>query len=130
MENVDEDDEDVAEAIAVEIATILDMRLTGSATPIEQLLNHLQHKQMLLVLDNFEHLLDGVPLVLDIVQRCGKVQLIVTSREALRLRAEWAIALTGLEYPTSGGDEVRFDAVELFVARQAQQRRGELAGKS
>ncbi|MEZ4589874.1 MAG: tetratricopeptide repeat protein [Chloroflexota bacterium] len=127
LENIDEEDEDVAEAIAVEIATILDMRLTGSATPLEQLLDHLRHKQMLLVLDNFEHLLDGVPLVLDIVQHCDKVQLIVTSREALRLRAEWAIALTGLGYPSSGSDEMQSDAVALFVARQAQQRRGQLA---
>ena len=127
LENIDEDDAHVAEAIAVEIATILDMRLTGSATPIEQLLNHLQHKQMLLVLDNFEHLLDGVQLVLDIVQRCDKVQLIVTSREALRLRAEWAIALTGLGYPSNGNDAMQSDAVALFVARQAQQRWGELA---
>ena len=127
LENIDEDDEDIAEAIAVEIAIVLDMRLTGSAPPVEQLLTHLQHKQMLLLLDNFEHLLEGVQLVLDIVQRCEQVQLIVTSREALRIRAEWAIALTGLGYPGSSSDGVQSEAVELFVARQAQQRRGELA---
>ncbi|GJM41587.1 MAG: transcriptional activator [Ardenticatenaceae bacterium] len=126
LENIDEDDEDLAEAIAVEIATILDMRLSGSVKPVDQLLDHLQHKQMMLVLDNFEHLLEGVALVMDIVQRCDKVQLLITSREALRIRAEWAIALTGLGYPSSYEDAVQSEAVELFVARQAQQRRGEL----
>ncbi len=118
---LDADDEDLAEAIAVEIAIILDLRLTGSATPVEQLLNHLQHKEMMLVLDNFEHLLNGTQMVLDMVQRCENLQLIVTSREALRLRAEWTIALTGLSYPTSDTDEMPSEAVELFATRRAQQ---------
>jgi predicted ATPase/DNA-binding SARP family transcriptional activator/predicted negative regulator of RcsB-dependent stress response len=121
LENIDPNDEDLAEAIAVEIATILDLRLTGSAAPAEQLLNHLQHKQMMLVLDNFEHLLAGRQIVLDIVQRCEQVQLIITSREVLRIKAEWTIALTGLSYPTSDMDEMPSDAVELFAARRAQQ---------
>lgn len=124
LADVDPNDEDLAEAIAVEIATALDLRLTGSATPIEQLLNHLQHKQMMLVLDNFEHLLAGIPIVLDLIERCEQVQLIVTSREALRLRAEWSVPLTGLGYPTSSTDELTSDAVELFAARRAQHQRG------
>ena len=127
LENIDPDDDDLAEAIAVEIATILDLRLTGSAKPAEQLLNHLQHQKMMLLLDNFEHLLDGIQFVLDMVQRCENVQLLITSREALRLRAEWTIALTGLNYPTSDSDETHSDAVELFAARRAQQRRGAIS---
>ena len=124
LADIDPNDDDLAEAIAVEIATILDLRLTGSATPVEQLLNHLQHKKMLLVLDNFEHLLAGVSFVFDIIQRCEDVQLLVTSREALRLKAEWVVALTGLSYPTNDADEMHSDAVELFAARRAQQQRG------
>lgn len=127
LANLDADDEDLAEAIAVEIATVLDLRLTGSATPVAQLLDHLQHKQMMLVLDNFEHLLTGLQIILDIMERCEQVQLIVTSREALRLRAEWALSLAGLSYPTSDSDEIASDAVELFVARRAQQQRGAVA---
>lgn len=121
------DDDDVAEAIAVEIATALDLRLSGPATPVEQLLSHLQHKEMLLVLDNFEHLLEGIELVLDIVRRCEHVKLLVTSREALNLRAEWTIALTGLTYPTGDADEMPSDAVDLFLARQAQQQPGAIS---
>lgn len=127
LENIDPNDEDLAEAIAVEIATILDLRLTGSAAPTEQLLNHLQHKQMMLVLDNFEHLVTGRQIILDIVQRCEQVQLIVTSRESLRLRAEWTIALAGLSYPASDTDKMPSDAVELFAARRAQHQRGEIS---
>ncbi len=122
---IDTDDADVAEAIAVEIATVLDLRLSGSKKPIEQLLTHLQHKQMLIILDNAEHLLEAtVQLVQDIFRHSETVQLLVTSREALRLQAEWVISLTGLEYPTDETNETSFDAVDLFAARQAQQRRG------
>lgn len=120
---IDRDDADLAEAIAVEIATTLDLRLSGSATPVEQLLSHLQHKALLLVLDNFEHLLEGgVQLVIELLQRCDKVQLLVTSREALRIRAEWTVVLTGLGYPTTDTDATPTDAVDLFVARRAQGR--------
>ena len=124
LADIDPDDDDLAEAIAVEIATTLDLRLSGSATPEEQLRGHLQHKQMLLVLDNFEHILKGVQLVLDIVHQCENVQLIITSREALKLQAEWTVALKGLSFPNSKSDEMHSDAVDLFIARQAQQHHG------
>ncbi len=122
--DVDPDDEDLTEAIAVEIASVLHLRLNGSATPIEQLLDHLHHKQMLLVLDNFEHLLGGIQVIPDILQRCEMIQMLVTSREALRIRAEWSIDLVGLPYPADATDETPSDAVNLFVARRAQYRRG------
>lgn len=127
LAEVDRDDGDLAEALAVEIATALDLRLSGATKPVEQVLNHLQHKEMLLVLDNFEHLLDGgVQIVLDILQRCEKVQILVTSREALNVRAEWTIALSGLAFPANDLDETPVDAMELFVARCAQWRQDEL----
>lgn len=121
LADIDPEDDNIAEAIAVEIAIVLDMRLSGSEKPAQQLLNHLKHKQMMLVLDNFEPLLAGVQMVLDIVQQCDNVQLLITSREALRLRAEWTVILTGLNYPHSEADEMPSEAVELFAARYAQQ---------
>lgn len=124
LDDVAADDDDPAEAIAVEIATALDLRLSGPTTPVEQLLSYLQHKEMLLVLDNFEHLLAGVPIVLDIVRRCEQVKLLVTSREALNVRAEWLVALSGLDFPTDEADGRPSEAVELFLARQAQQQAG------
>ncbi|MEM7033059.1 MAG: tetratricopeptide repeat protein [Chloroflexota bacterium] len=125
LADIDPDDDDLAEAIVVEIATALDLRLSGSEKPIEQLYTYLQHKTMLLVLDNFEHLLEGgVSFVLDVLQRSEKVQFIVTSREALRIRAEWIIALTGLRYPTDDADDTPSDALDLFAARRIQQRQG------
>lgn len=121
LADLDPDDDDLVETIAVEMAIALDLRLTGKATPVEQLLTHLKHKQLFLVLDNFEHVLAGLPLVLEVVQKCEQVQLLITSREALRVRAEWTVALVGLSYPAGDTDTTPSDAVELFTARRAQQ---------
>ena len=82
---------------------------------------------MLLVLDNFDHLQSGVQIVLDIVEQCGNVQLIVTSRESLRVRAEWTLALSPLSYPTSDMDVTPSDAVNLFLARRAQHQRRDIS---
>lgn len=123
LAEIDPTDPDLPEAIAIEIATSLELRLSGTATPIDQLLDFLQHKQMLLVLDNFEHLLNGTPIVLDILKRCERVQMLVTSRELLGLRAEWVVDLAGLSHSDNVTDSQPSDAVALFVARQAQQQR-------
>lgn len=96
LADIDPKDECLSEAIAVEIATALGMRLSGAEKPLEQLLAFLQHKSMLMMLDNFEHLLAN-RASLDIVHlllgRCEGVQLVITSREPLRIRDEWAIEL-------------------------------------
>lgn len=130
LADIDPDDEDVAEAIAVEIATILTLRLTGSRSPIEQLVGHLQHKRMLLILDNFEHVLEGADLVLQIVQQCEQVQLLATSREPLQIRAEWTIALKGLNYPADEMTGISSEAVDLFLARRAQQQHGGVSAEA
>jgi predicted ATPase/DNA-binding SARP family transcriptional activator len=98
--------------------------LSGEADPRRQLLKYLQPKEMLLVLDNFEHLLSppggnggGRDLVLEMVGSAPKLKLLVTSRERLNLQAEWLLTLHGLTYPPAEAvccDET-FEAVELFV---------------
>lgn len=120
LAEIDPDDDDLAEAIAVEIAITLDLRLTGAAPPVQQLLDHLRHKQALLILDNFEHVREGRQIVLDIARECERTQMIITSREALRIRAEWTVALTGLGYPRGDTDDTPSEAVEMFLARRAQ----------
>lgn len=127
LAEIDPKDDDLVEAIAVEIATVLDLRLSGAKKPLQQLLEHLQYKKMLLVLDNFEHLLEeGVQLVIDLLAHCEQVQLMITSREALRIRAEWVIQLMGLDYAQDEAHTTYTDAVTLFAARVAQARRAAL----
>lgn len=83
-------------------------------------------RQVLLVLDNFEHLGPAAPLLSDLLQRAPGLKLLVTSREALHLQAEWLLDLSGLELPgtDSAADIEDSAAVRLFVqsARRAQAR--------
>jgi predicted ATPase/Tfp pilus assembly protein PilF len=69
---------------------------------------HLADRRLLLVLDNFEHVLDAAGLVARLLERCAGVRLLVTSREWLHLRAEHELVLD----PLPAGS-----AVELFAAR-------------
>ena len=88
-----------AEQIVPALADGLDFQLQGGGrSPRQQLLDYLRHKQMLLLFDNFEHLLDGVDLLSDILQAAPEVQLLVTSRERLRLRAEQLYPIKGLTF--------------------------------
>jgi DNA-binding SARP family transcriptional activator/predicted ATPase len=105
------------------IMEAIDCPLSGETDPKRQLLNYLHQKEMLLVLDNFEHLLSSVDndsgrdLLLEMVTRAPKLKLLVTSRERLNLQAEWLLTLQGLPSPpaeTAFGEET-FEAVELFA---------------
>jgi predicted ATPase/DNA-binding CsgD family transcriptional regulator len=92
----------------------------------QQLLQYLREKALLLVLDNFEHLLDGADLLTQILEAAPGVKLLVTSREALNLQEEWRYSVAGLEYPetTTAGPSEAYSAVQLFVER-ARQIRGD-----
>lgn len=96
--------------------------LSGHDTPENQLLHYLHDKNLLLLLDNFEHVLDGVEFVTRIIQHAPAVKLLVTSREALSLPEEWLYPVEGLPFPLSHqtDDVESITAVELFVERARQ----------
>lgn len=72
----------------------------------KQLLNFLRQKELLLVLDNFEHLLDSSSLLSEILKIAPEVKLIVTSRERLDIDGEWVVELSGLEVGSSSADQL------------------------
>ncbi len=85
-------------------------------SPQQQLLDFLARKKMLLLLDNFEHLLAGVAFVTDILQAAPDVQILVTSRERLHLRAEQLYTIEGLAFADGERDDViQSSAVQLFL---------------
>ncbi len=90
----------------------------------QQLLDYLQEKTMLLLLDNFEHVLDGTALVTTLLAYAPGVTILVTSREALRLQEEWLYPLHGMATPPSVYSTLieDYDAVQLFLshARRVQ----------
>lgn len=106
------------------MADALGLRFHSGNDPKRQLLDYLREKSWLLVLDNFEHLLDGAALLSEILTYAPGVRLLVTSRERLNLVEEWVLDVEGLAYPPSENvtDPERYSAVELFVqhARRAK----------
>lgn len=106
------------------IADALDFTFQGQIEPRIQLLNHLRGRHTLIVIDNFEHLLDGGNLMAEISAQSPWLKLLVTSRERLLLRSEWVFEIEGLPVPSAA--EIRqaaeFSSVTLFLqsARRAQ----------
>lgn len=113
-----------AEFLVGAIADALKWTLQGQDDPQAQLLDNLAGKQLLLVLDNFEHLVSAT-LITEILQRAPNVQLLVTSRERLGLQWEWIFDIEGLDYPRAGHRAPldTYSAVQLFTQRARQVRR-------
>ncbi len=84
-----------------------------------QLLNYLRTKSLLLILDNFEHLIDEAILVSEILQNAHDVKIIVTTRERLNLTEEWIIQVHGMDVPDAPipPDFASYPAVQLFLDR-------------
>ncbi len=100
----------------------------GTRSPRQQILDYLRSKRMLLVLDNFEHLLAGVDLVSDILGAAPEVKILVTSRERLHLRPEQLFPIQGLEFPDweTPEDAANYTAIRLFI-QSAQRVRPDFA---
>ena len=70
-------------------------------TPRESLVDHLGDKGLLLVLDNFEHLLEAAPEVAALIDACGGLVVLATSRAPLRIRGEREYPVPPLALPPS-----------------------------
>jgi predicted ATPase/DNA-binding CsgD family transcriptional regulator len=99
------------------IAEALQLSFFGGDQPRAHLLHALGGRRCLLVLDNFEHLLDGATLVSEILAEAPHVRVLVTSRERLNLREEWVFDVKGMSYPSSVYSESieDYEAVQLFL---------------
>jgi predicted ATPase/DNA-binding XRE family transcriptional regulator len=111
------------------IADSLGLVLYTASDRAEQLIAALHTKRLLLVLDNFEHLLaeaSCVTLVRDLVRGAPTVKLLVTSREPLRIQAEWVFEVQGLPIPESAAPDAleASSAARLFLQRARQARVG------
>ncbi len=119
----------------VDLATLFDARLITagmamtlgisltSPDPVDDLVKFLRDKQMLIVLDNCEHLVEAAAsLVETILTRTRDVQFLATSREPLRADSEWLFRLGPLDVPPghkelSARESLHYPAVRLFVER-------------
>ncbi|MFO7683033.1 MAG: BTAD domain-containing putative transcriptional regulator [Chloroflexota bacterium] len=105
-------------AVAPHIAEIIGLKLRGATSPDEQLRQHLRDRRLLLLLDNFEHLLPQASLVASLLAAAPGLRLLVTSRERLNLYEEWLVEIGGLDLPPeTAGDWAAFSAPQLFIQR-------------
>ena len=74
--------------VASSIAQILGLRAASHRSLMDRLVSYLRERQMLIVLDNFEHILGGAPLVVDLLKATRAVHFLVTSRCPLRVSGE------------------------------------------
>lgn len=109
------------------VADAIHLSLAGSEEPQVQLLNHLADRQILLLMDNFEHLLDGVSLLTAMLEAAPRLKMLVTSRENLQIKEEWLYPIGGLDFPKAAPEDAlatTYSAVQLFVERARRIRRG------
>ena len=116
-------------ALATDVEGMLDVLIRAlrvsvpaDGAPDDAIIDHLRPKAALLVLDNFEQLVDAGVEVTKILSACPRVQVLVTSRESLRLRGERLVPIEPLGLPAARDDLTaveagRSEAVRLFVAR-------------
>ncbi|MCC7449897.1 MAG: tetratricopeptide repeat protein [Anaerolineae bacterium] len=108
--------------VAHSIAQALDVKEAGRAFLVAALKQHLRDRKLLLVLDNFEHLLTAAPLLSELLGAAPHLTALVTSREALHLYGEHEFAVPPLQVPNlnetlSIAALQRYEAAQLFVQR-------------
>jgi predicted ATPase/class 3 adenylate cyclase len=135
-----------SDLVTATIAQTLGVKEAGSQPLIERLNDCLQDKHLLLLLDNFEQVLDAAPHVAELLAAAPGLKILVTSRETLHLRGEYEFPVAPLALPprspTQGegaqagvlvqnlplspawergpggeGDLTQYDAVRLFIER-------------
>jgi predicted ATPase/class 3 adenylate cyclase len=102
------------------ILQALGARESAGRSPLSTLIGYLESRHMLVVLDNFEHVMEAAPMLGEIMSASDRLKLLVTSREVLRLTAEWEFSVPPLSTPgetNSLEDVAQSEAVQLFIER-------------
>jgi predicted ATPase len=109
------------EQMITAVASAFGFAIERGLEPLQQIINFMSNKQLLLLLDNFEQLLlpdvNGAEAITAILQAAPDVKILVTSRQKLNLNSESVFALEGLAFPDweTAKDALSYSAVQLFV---------------
>ncbi|MGH9194178.1 MAG: DUF4062 domain-containing protein, partial [Acidimicrobiia bacterium] len=94
---------------------------SSGRSPVQILEDHLREREMLLVLDSFEHVIGAAPLVGKLLESCSRLKVLVTSREALQISGEHRFEVPPLAVPETAQEPTlsigQSEAVRLFVDR-------------
>ena len=114
------------ELVSTTIGQALAIPLDGARPPIEIVKSYLRDREVLLMLDNLEQVLDAAPQFVELLAVAGHLKLLVTSRVALRVSEERVYEVPPLTLPrhipsTGGADAIlalgQYEAIRLFVER-------------
>lgn len=109
--------------IAVTVAQAMGFVGAGNVSTMEQLKEGIRNKQLLIVLDNCEHLIEDVAsLASSLLGVCPRLKILATSRESLRVPGEWLYPVPVLDSPTEDSSldsesALNFPALTLFAER-------------
>ena len=81
------------------IAQVLGVKESGGQSLVEDLKTSLREKRLLLVLDNFEHMVAAAPLVSELLAAAPHIKVLVTSQSLLHLYGEYQFPVPPLEHP-------------------------------
>jgi len=110
------------EQVVSAIANVLALSEREGVALDQSLKNYLSNKDLLLLIDNFEHLLDAAPFVGEILADASQVSILATSRERLHVYGEYEYPVVPLELPDAQRTETleqlrNHDAISLFIER-------------
>ena len=109
-----------ADLVVSSIASSLGVSESPGQSLGDLVINYLRPRKMLLIVDNFEHVMAGAGVLGQLITETDQVTLLVTSRERLRLSGEHVVEVPPLQVPEVVDDADvlrRSDAVELFIDR-------------
>ena len=110
---VDVDSEDL---MMTTMADVVGLNFLPGVPPRQQLADYLSGKKLLLLLDNFEHLIEGAFVLAELLAQSTNVKALVTSRESLKLQGEWVLDIEGLAVPDADSTSIEnYSAVSLFL---------------
>ncbi|MEZ4562251.1 MAG: helix-turn-helix domain-containing protein [Thermomicrobiales bacterium] len=112
------------EWVALEIADALGVQQSGEDALADRLATALQERRLLLVLDNFEPVIDAAPLVASLLTACPMLTVLATSRVRLRISGESERAVAPLRVDAVDGSEPLSPAGQLFIERAQAVRPG------
>lgn len=112
----------VPELVGPAIAQAIGLLENPGRTILDSLVHAIGQRQMLLVLDNFEQVIPAEALIVDLLQSCKRLKVIVTSREALNVAPEREFPLQPLTLPEPNStlkpaELMRFDGIQMFIER-------------